>query len=231
MQDVKIIIFLNLLFFSIYLCDAQEIYGKYQLIDASISSMEIGVTYNFQPNGVFENISHEHLGEKIISGGNYTVNKDTLILTYKNLKSNSNCSKNIIEKERIDSSNILFADLQVFDSKGKPQIGVHLLLKTKDKNIILGFSSDSEGKFPPLYIYDPYIQFLDLSFVGYNDVSINTDTLFGFDTEFKINLNNSSETYSDHEGTYKFIIKNLDSKGIELVSFPGKKVIKFKKID
>ncbi len=53
MQDVKIIIFLNLFIFSIYLCDAQEIYGKYQLIDASISSMEIGVTYNFQPNGVF----------------------------------------------------------------------------------------------------------------------------------------------------------------------------------
>jgi len=124
----------------------------------------------------------------------------------------------------------LFLDLQVFNNQKEPQSGVHVTLRNQNNKIVLGFVSDSIGKFPPLIIYDTYIQSINLSFIGYNDVKIATDSLFGKSTKIEVYLEDSSETYTNHVGTYKFLIKHLNADNLELSSLNGGKTLKLKRI-
>ncbi|RKS55770.1 hypothetical protein BC962_0740 [Gillisia mitskevichiae] len=232
MQLFKHAIFITLTFFCFSLIEAQEISGEYKLFDSKIIASDIGVVYNFNENGTFTNITHEHLGEKTISRGDYYINNDSLILNYKKLEGENKKSLEFIKKKKLDSQDRFFADLQIFNSKNFPQSGVNMLLQNKNKKNVMAFSSDENGKFPALVITDNYIQYLTFSFIAHRALTINTDTLFGYDTAIKVNLEDSAETYSNHEGTYAFIIKNLNSEGLELLALKNQKeTIKLKRIN
>jgi len=216
MLDVKKIILLNLFLFFSYISISQELIGKYHIVDPSLIIADVGIIYNFKRDGNFEQINYGYLEEKTISGGKFSIASDTLILKYNNQGKNSLSEVKVEDKEDLNSSDILSAQISVFNSKGKPQGGVNLLLQNAESEIVTGFSSDEAGKFPPILIYDDYIQFLTLSFLAHDEIRISTDTLFGFRTNIKVNLVNFLISYHNEEKTIKFIITKKTSEGLEL---------------
>lgn len=231
MQGVKKIILINLLLFFGSTLSSQEVIGSYKLMDHELAIADVGVTYNFRKNGTFEHIVHEHLEGKSISGGNYHLTGDTLTLEYQELGTNIQGEVKIKKREKLNSSDILSSRIKVFNSEGTAQPGVNLLMLNKEKKLVTGFSSNGKGEFLPISVYDNYIQFLTFSFLAHNEISIHTDTLFGYMTEIEVYLKDSSPTFINAEKTIKFLIKSSTSESMELqpLNGTGDKFLKLKK--
>jgi hypothetical protein len=206
MQVVKIHILLLFIFFCIE-GKGQTIKGDFKLINSSTSVEDIGIMYSFEPNGIFRKIIYEHLNKRTISGGNYRIKEDTLILDYKSLKQDSAKNLVYIKKEKLKDSTRFFSNIQILNSKGNPQAGVNLLIKNKDEVIVMGFSSNNEGEYPTLSIYDSYIQYLTFSFLGHQEISINTDSLFGLNTKIRVQLESSSVSYTNTTKSLRYLFK------------------------
>lgn len=134
-----------------------------------------------------------------------------------NLQSNAR----VISKDELVDQENLASNIIVFNSKGKPQPGVNLLLHNKDKKIVTGFSSDEEGKYPPVSIQDPYIKFLTFSYLSHKEFSISTDSLFGYSTKIEVQLKDSNETFNNPDKIVKFIITNRTEEGFQLQPLNG----------
>lgn len=111
--------------------------------------------------------------------------------------------------------------IRVFNSEGKPQPGVHLVLQNKDKKPVMAFASDSTGNFPNLNIFDEYITNLEFSFLGHQEAYLKTDSLFNYRTDIEVRLNDSSREYENIEKTITYHIKNRTQERMELVSNKG----------
>lgn len=178
MQDVRNIIIISLFLISCWNLSSQEIAGLYQLVNPALMVGDIGVTYDFKQDGSFENITYEHLGKTSITGGDYHLAGDTLILEYKKLGTNLQIETKLKTKKELKDPSVLFSNIKVFNSKGEPQSGVNLLIQNKEKELVTGFSSDKAGEFPSLSIYDNYIQYFTLSWIAHREVSIHRYTFW-----------------------------------------------------
>lgn len=223
MQDVRKIIIISSLLISYWNIWSQEITGLYQLVDPALMAGDIGITYDFKRDGSFENNTYGHLGKTSITGGDYHLAGDTLILKYKHLGTSLQSEIKLKTKKELKDPSVLFSNIKVFNSKGEPQSGVNLLIKNKEKEIVTGFSSDKEGEFPPISIYDNYIQYFTLSWIAHREVSIHTDTLFGYTTNIEVYLKDSSVTYNNPGKTIKFLITNRTAQGLYLKPLNGPK--------
>lgn len=221
MQDANKLIILYFFLFSCFVSMSQEITGIYQLVDQSLVVADAGVTYNFKSNGTFEKSTHEHLEKKYIFGGEYSLRGDTLILKYENIGANPLSEAKLNTKEKLNTSEILNSEIRVFNSKGDPLPGVNLLMQNKEKALVMGFSSDKEGKFPSISIHDNYIQYFTLSFLALKEISINTDSLFGYKTNIEIYLRDSTVTYGNTVKSVKFLILDRTRKSLELQPLNG----------
>lgn len=222
MQVVKKYISLLFIFFCFIEGKGQTIEGDFKVINSSISVKDIGITYSFKPNGIFRQTFYEHLNKKTISGGNFRTKGDTLILDYKPLK--QDMAKNIvyIKKQKLKDSTRFFSSIQILNSKGNPQAGVNLLIKNKNEEIVLGFSSNTEGEYPTMSIYDSYIQYLTFSFLGHKEVTINTDSLFGLDSKINVQLEANAVSYTDTIKSVRFLFKKI-SDDLTLIPLNGNK--------
>ena len=217
--------------------NAQIIIGSYKVEDNAMTIADTGRTFDFENDGTFYETIYEHLGKRTISGGNYILKGDNLILNYHKLSNPLPNPMNIVNSEKLkmssDSSfNPLFTEIKVFNSNGNPQTGVNLVLLNNDKKPVLAFSSDSIGNFPYLSLYDKYITDFQLSFIGHKEVSIKTDSLFNYRTNIEIKLNDSSLQYENTEKTITYFISKLTQEKLELVSNKGEnehKIILIKK--
>ena len=210
--------------------NAQIIIGSYKVEDRAMATAEIGRTFDFENNGTFYETIYEHLGKKTISGGKYILKGDNLILKYQKLSDPLPNPINIVKSEELNASsdsnfNPLFTKIKVFNSNGNPQTGVHLVLLNNDKKPVLAFSSDSIGNFPYLSLYDKYITDFKVTFIGHKEVLIKTDSLFNYQTNIEIKLNDSSLQYENREKTITYFISKLTQEKIELVSNKGENEI------
>lgn len=215
-----------IIFFLSLSTNAQKIEGLYKVDDVNLVIADIGQSFSFEKNGTFRNTIHEHLEQKTISGGYYKVIGDTLILHYTRIKPSPPNPVVILEKERLKplsdaSFNPAFYNIKVFDSKGNTQAGVHLILRNEEKKHIMAFASDSSGNFPSLTLYDEYIEDLLFSFLGHEPAYIKTDSLFNYQTEIEVRLNDSSLQYNHKEQSFSYFIKKPSQEKIELIPIKG----------
>lgn len=91
--------------------------------------------------------------------------------------------------------------------------------------------SDSDGFFPNLSLYDKYLKDFQISAIGKQETIISTDSLFGFDTQVKIFLEDSSKTKISKEVTEKFLIKEITDDEIKLLLFEEKEMVLLKRIE
>lgn len=222
MQVARIIIFMVFTLFVFNKSNGQIISGEFKVIDNLSSVKEIGITYNFKPNGIFRHVIHEHMNKKTISGGNFKTKGDTLILDYKPLKKKILAGLSYLKKKDLQDSNRFFSNIQVVNSKGNPQAGVNLLIKNRDENIVIGFSSNNQGKYPTLSIYDSYIQYLTFSFLGHREITINADSLFGLETKLRVQLQDDSVIWADTKKSVRFVFKK-STDGLKLNPLDGYK--------
>ena len=108
--------------------------------------------------------------------------------------------------------------------------GVNLLLRNKDKDVIMAFMSNDKGFFPNLSIYDRCINELHVSALGKQETSIKTDSLFGFRTRIKIFLEDASKIKISKETTEKYLIKKMTDQEIELLSLDGQELVLLERI-
>ena len=204
---------------------AQKIEGLYKVDDINLVIADIGQSFSFEKNETFRNTTHEHLEQKTISGGYYEVIGDTLKLHYTRIKPSPPDPVNILQKERLKLSDTsfhpAFSNIKVYDSNGKPQAGVHLILRNEEKKHIMAFASDSSGNFPSLNLYDEYIADLHFSFLGHEPAYLKTDSLFNYQTEIEVKLNDSSLQYDNTEQSFSYLIKKASQEKIELIPLKG----------
>ena len=225
MTRTKTLIFITFLIISIS-TNAQKIEGIYRVDDINLIVADIGMTFSFEQDGTFRKTLYEHLGKKTISGGNYELVGDTLKLNYIRLKATPPNPINILKRERLKSSsdtsfNSMFSNIKVCNSEGEPQPGVILVLQNKKKKPVMAFMSDSAGKFPNLSLYDNYVTDLQFSFLGHQEAYLKTDSLFNFQTDIEVRLNDSSLQYENTEQSFSYLIKKPSQEKIELIPLKG----------
>ena len=229
MQVVKILISIFFIFLSVE-GKGQTIHGDFKVTNISTSVQDIGIIYSFVPNEVFRKTTYKHLN-KTVSGGNFSIEGDTLILDYKPLERKSTEDLVYIRKDKLVDSTRFFSKIQILNSKGTPQAGVNLLIKNQEGDVVMGFSSNNQGAFPVLSVFDKYIQYLTFSFLGHQEVTLNTDSLFGLDTKIRFQLKSNSVTYTNTAKSEKYLIQqNVDS--LSLIPLNNNKLesLKLKKI-
>lgn len=216
MQVVKNITLFSIFLLFNYAMNSQNIVGSYYLIDQTVVAGDLGSTLIFEMDGTFKRVAFEHLGEKSIAGGYYRVEGDTLFLEYKPQGINFQSEIKLIDKKDLNDPGILFAEIKVFNSNGDPQPGVNLLIQNKEKKLVTGFSSNKEGNFPPLSMYDNYIQYFIISWIGHREVTIPAESLFGYSTNIEVHLKDSTVTYDNSDKIIKLIIIKRNVEGLEL---------------
>lgn len=221
----KILITFSLLNILCFPSIGQELSGNFKRTDPATVARDIGVTYHFGEDNDFEKTISKHLEEKEIQSGTYEVEGDTLHIIYNNGKPSREEQLEFSQKEKLSSSvgnnspGPIFTKIRALNSNGAPQEGVHLVLQNVKGDPVMAFSSDKEGYFPPLSIYDNYIKYLQLSYLGHQEFKLATDSLFGFRTTLYVQLKDSAIKRVRREGTEKYLIRNYNSNGFELVPF------------
>lgn len=155
-------------------CHSQELLGTYKRADGGKNFESGGDIITFNKDSSFEIKEFTHTGSTIISQGEFRINGDSLFLNYMGPFQEN--YYDVVESKPLKvsekSEDHIYSDIQVLNSAGEPQRGVILVLQNKNKEIIMGFESDANGKFPYLFIQDDYIQYLHFSWLGHREVSI-----------------------------------------------------------
>lgn len=201
-------------------CHSQELLGTYKRTDGGKNFETGGDLITFNKDSSFEINEFTHTGSTIISQGKFQIKSDSLVLTYLGPFQEDYYdvvgSKPLKAPEK--SEDHIYSDIQVLNSEGEPQRGVILVLQNKEKEIIMGFVSDADGKFPYLLIQDNYIQYLHFSWLGHREVSIPAIDLQGKNTQIVIPLKNDEVEYGNRSDTEVYLIKNINSKILDLLS-------------
>lgn len=210
-------------------CNSQDkIVGEFQRSDKINVTEDIGIIYFFDEDNTFKQTKYRHLGEKELAKGRYSIIADTLILKYE-AYNDLNSSKYVINRSQpikdplgsiIDSAetSALFAKIKVVNHDNLPLAGVNLLMRNINEELILGFISDHEGNYPDISIHNAYIDNLLFSFLGYQEVSIETNEIFGHASEITVILASSSVSYSSFNGIEKYLIIEMSADKIVMTS-------------
>lgn len=206
MKDAKFLLFTLLITFS-SIVNAQSVSGKYQQVDQKLLAKNFGIEYNFL-NGKVKKIKYLHLGNQIIHKGSYKIIGDTLLLSFKDTTSeNLKFHTEIIKKEKLNSSETLEAEIFI-ENKGTNNLPpTNLILQSESKEAIMAFMSDNNGLFPKLNVYDKYIKYLHFSRISSTEMSIETDSLFGYRSLIKIQMNDSKNFFDKSNSDIKYIIQ------------------------
>lgn len=210
-------------------CNSQNIITGRWIDRTSPVITGVGIVYLFNKDNTFERVNYSHLDTKEKFKGDYLIKSDTLILEYLGYES-SNLQQYIIKNKPIKSQinsgqylNTLIANITVVNEKNEPFLGVNLMLRNENENPVVPFISDSEGKIAELNIYDRYINSFHFSFIGYQDVSINTQELFSYENNIKVILYSDSLKYNTTTFKEKYFIKKFESKEMLLLSLDNNK--------
>lgn len=201
-------------------CQSQELLGKYKRVDGGKNFETGGDLITFNKDSTFEIKEFTHTGSTIISQGKFRINRDSLFLKYMGpyQENHYEVVKSTTLKSYDEAKNYIYSDIKVLNSEGEPQRGVILALLNKEKDIVMAFESDANGKFPYLNIRDVYIHHLHFSWLGHQDVSIPALDLKGKSTQIVIPLKNDEIKPGNRRDTEVYLIKNINSEILELLS-------------
>ncbi|MDG1528001.1 MAG: hypothetical protein P8I51_00285 [Polaribacter sp.] len=227
MQVVKkiliIIIFANI-FQSCF--SQKKLIGKYIRDDASLSLQDIGSKYLFNADKTFIQTDFFHLEKKEIFEGTYKLNKDFLILHYKpRIQQNNNYK--FIKKRKISeekNNNYLFTKMKLTNKKLR-EGEIELLVYDKKGKLLMGFSSNKNGEFPFLSLYDTKIGCFIFSSLVYQEVKIPAEELFGYLSEIDVLLEKTLTKYSQRNDTVKYLINSINNNKLELKNIKTKEKI------
>ncbi len=215
-------------------CHSQELLGTYKRADGGKNFETGGDIITFNKDSSFEIKEFTHTGSTIISQGRFHINSDSLFLNYMGpfQENYYEVVESKILKVTEESKDFIYSDIQVLNSEGKPQRGVILALRNKEKDIVMGFESDANGKFPDLNIQDDYIQYLHFSWLGHQEVSIPAMNLKGKSTQIVIPLKSDEIKSGNRSDTEVYLIKNINSGILELLSVKSENtpIVKWQKI-
>lgn len=164
--------------------------------------------------------AYDHIEMQRKAGGFYELSGDTLILEYKPMKDPSPSRYEITSKERFDvplgmqpterDTNSIMTDLKIVDYDGQPLQEPILILRNKKDEVVMSFSSDTAGAYPPLHIQDEYIASIKIQSLQFKPISIPTDSLRGYQSQLKVILSKSRTYYSQQKDTLKYIFQKKD---------------------
>jgi hypothetical protein len=216
MQVAKFIISIFFIFGKCLIASSQNISGTYQKTEASLFANDIGIKYIFKDNGEFVRTKYENLENQTIIEGSFSISDDTLTLYYQDLDKNLDAVIEITQKEKLNSNTILESTIKILNSSGNPIEAANLVLQSQDKTPVMAFMSNKLGEFPKINLYDSYIKFLQISYLGNKEIYVSTDSLFGYRSKINVCFKNSEFVHSNKRQTEKFLIKKNTSEKLEL---------------
>jgi len=209
-------------------CNSQsKIIGKW--IDTMNGVGGTSNVYFFNEDNTFEQIKYYHLDRTEKFKGRHLINSDTLILEYVGYDI-PNLQQYFIKSKPIKPSindklypNALTADIIVVNENNEPFPGVNLMLRNENEYPIIPFITDRQGKISVLYIYDRYVDSFYFSFIGRQDVSIDTQELFGNKSDIKVILYSDSLIHNTSSYKKEYLIVEKENKKIIMLELDNNK--------
>lgn len=227
MQVVKKVLILIVFIGIFQSCFSQKkLAGNYIRKDIALMVKDIGSSYSFNRYNSFTQTDFLHLESQLILKGNYKLKKDTLTLYYiPNIKKEKDYK--FIKKKKVEKNNYkdyLFSKIKL-TNKGLRKADVELLIYDKKGKLLMGFSSNENGEFPYLSLFDTKIGYFIFSSLLYQEVKIPSSELFGFSSEVHIKLKKNLIEYSQKKDTINYLIKSFTKKKIELENIKTKEKV------
>ena len=198
--------------------------------DGSLAVQDIGSMYSFNLNNTFFQTNFLHLGYKEVFEGNYRISKDTLLLFYIPIQKKERDYK-FIQKNKIEENTgkvYLFLKIKLMNEEIRKS-GVEMLVYDKKGKMLMGFSSDENGEYPFLSLFDSKIGYFLFSSLDYQEVKIPASELFGYSSEIHIQLKKSFIINGKRNDTIKYLVSSFGKRKIELRNIKTKeKVVLFK---
>ncbi|MDG2072999.1 MAG: hypothetical protein P8J28_00175 [Polaribacter sp.] len=102
---------------------------------------------------------------------------------------------------------------------------IELLVYDKKGKLLMGFSSNKNGEFPFLSLYDTKIGCFIFSSLVYQEVKIPAEELFGYLSEIDVLLEKTLTKYSQRNDTVKYLINSINNNKLELKNIKTKEKI------
>ena len=187
-------------------------------------------TYKFSGN-IFRSFQNIH-SDKLIRGGYYIIEQDSLVLVYEPLSDPEPSTFEVLEKQKIEEewvpsetegryASFLF---KVQNAEGKLMPGVIMTVLEDMDEPSLASTSNKEGVFPYLNIYDRDYNKIRFSFVGHKPLELNPEDFFGYNSKILIKLSDSKDHYGKEVKIEKYKIAELDKSSFTIVVEEGRKV-------
>lgn len=188
-------------------------------------------SYQFN-NSRFKTIEHIH-SNRIIKGGYFIVDQDSLVLVYQALEDPAASAYKVLEKKDIKPSlsflkganegTLLSFKVQTLEGQNLP--GVHMVVYNEQEEPVLAFSSNEQGKYPELSFYSSRLSKVKFSFIGYKPLELELDSLRGYNTTVLIRLSNNTDYYGEVEGIKKYKIGEIKKNQFSILKARGQKVV------
>lgn len=231
MQVVKKVLILIAVVNIFQSCFSQgKLDGKYMRKDAALIAQDIGSSYLFNEDNKFSQTNFLHLESQEVFNGSYKLIKDTLFLFYKP-KLRKELGYEFIEKKKLkekNSTNYLLSKIKIINKEIRKS-DVEMLIYDNQGKLLMGFTSDENGEYPYLSLYDTKIEYFMFSSLVYQEVKIPATELFGYSSEVHVLLEKTLINRSQRNDTIKYLIKSFNKRKIELKNIKTKeKVILYK---
>ena len=143
--------------------------------------------------------------------------RDRLILYY---KPSNQINKNyqFLKRKQLaedENNDYLFVKINLAN-KNLRKSEVELLIHDSDGKLLMGFSSDENGEFPFLSLFDSKIGYFIFSSLDYQELKIPAKELFGYHSEIMVTLDKSLTKYSQRNDTITYLITSFEKNKLEL---------------
>lgn len=211
---------------SVVNCKSQEkITGHFIRTDGFMMVAEIGVSYDFDVNNRFSRVTYLHLMTKSVSQGRYSINGDTLRLFFEPIDTlkpeaivNSRQPIEHITSKVKGELPKLLAKINVVNKEFEPLPGVNMILYELNRKFYTGYVSDSGGNYPSINLISGNVHEFHFSFIGFQELKIPADDLYGYQTDLTVVLTSSALVYEQNEFVQKFLINEISYDKIDMTS-------------
>ena len=195
----------------------KNILGEFIREDASMVVQDIGTKFVFNLDSTFIQTDYFHLGHKKVFTGKFLLNKEQLILYY---KPSNQINKNyqFLKRKQLaedENNDYLFVKINLAN-KNLRKSEVELLIHDNEGKLLMGFSSDENGEFPFLSLFDSKIEYFIFSSLDYQELKIPAKELFGYHSKIMVTLDKSLTKYSQRNDTINYLITSFEKNKVEL---------------